>query len=92
MKSILLSLGLLGCTMSQAIYSNPQLPNPSIGLSGPSPVDLQLFQNLSNGKPSICPLQYTTEKIVNGDFSKTTCTDAVCAWNKSNYKNNVEGW
>jgi hypothetical protein len=71
MKSILLSLGLLGCTMSSAILS---------------------IQNLSKCKPSICPLEFTTEKIVNRDFSKTTCKDDVCYWNKSNYKNNLEGW
>jgi hypothetical protein len=60
MKSILLSLGLIGCT----------------------------FQYLTNQRPTIC----TTEKIVNGDFSKTTCTNANCIWNKSNYNNDVEGW
>ena len=54
---------------------------------------LGLFGCLTNAQSSQISSNFKpTEKIVNGDFSKTACTDVVCIWNKSDYNNYLEGW
>jgi hypothetical protein len=56
-------------------------------------LSLGLFGCLTNAQSSQISSNFKpTEKIVNGDFSKNTCTKGFCIWNKSDYNNYLEGW
>ena len=94
MKSILLSMGLLGCALAQsnqlngADKVNQAIPNLSPNLMTQSELARSsMFMN------KICPSNFTVEKIVNGDFGDNKCGgNNVCIWDQSNYQNYVNGW